>query len=249
MRASASRGATRFRARATRALELAPASPAAREMLRFASRLSEAQARTFEELEVLHAGVPLSGSLARDGERVLAHLGHVAGLLSEPAPGNLLAYWGGARRGAADAVARVQLRPYVELLRELGIPPDASRAAGCCPFCGAAPLLALRRGGAQGEGAARSLLCGLCGNEWGVARIRCPVCAEADPARLPNFHAEEYPSVRLEACEGCRRYLKSLEVAGRNPEFPEVDELLSVALDLWAEEQGFTRPEPALPGL
>jgi FdhE protein len=112
------------------------------------------------------------------------------------------------------------------------------------------PLLALRRGGgAQGEGALRSLVCGLCGLEWGVPRIRCPLCAEADPARLPIFSAAQYPAQRIEACEGCRHYLKSLEVVGKDPEFPEVDELVSLALDLWAEEQGFTRLEPNLAGL
>jgi len=94
----------------------------------------------------------------------------------------------------------------------------------------------------------RSLLCALCGLEWGVPRIRCPLCAEADPARLPIFRAEQYPGVRIEACEGCKRYLKSLEMVGKHPDFPEIDELDSLALDLWAQEQGFTR-EPNLAGL
>jgi FdhE protein len=232
---------------ASRARELARTSAAAREPLEFVAQLCEAQARCSAELG---ARADWSGNLELDLEHALEPLAHVGELLGEVSREQLLAYWAGACPAQQAFLPRTFLRPYVERLRELGIPPERARPAGCCPFCGGAPLLALRRGGgAQGEGAVRSLVCALCGLEWGVPRIRCPLCAEADPARLPIFRAEQYPTLRIEACEGCRRYLKSLEILGRHPEFPEIDELTSLALDLWAEEQGFTRLEPGLAGL
>jgi FdhE protein len=232
---------------ASRARELARASAAAREPLEFVAQLCEAQARSSAELG---ARTDWSGSLALDLEHALEPLAHVGELLGEVSRDQLHAYWAGECPAQQAFLPRAFLRPYVELLRELGIRPERAHPAGCCPFCGGAPLLALRRGGgAQGEGALRSLVCGLCGLEWSIPRIRCPVCAEADPARLPIFRAAEYPAVRVEACESCRRYLKSLEVVGQSPEFPEIDELASLALDLWAEEQDFSRLEPNLAGL
>lgn len=246
---SASRAAQLFRSRATRALELARTSAAAREPLEFVAQLCEAQGRALEELERLHALEAWSGSLARDGARLAAPLRYVAACTAGQEPEELLAYWSGEASGPDGFVARSLLRPYVELLRELEIAPDRPRAAGLCPFCGAAPLLALRRGGAPGEGAARSLLCALCGLEWSIPRIRCPVCAETEPARLPIFKAEGHPLACIEACETCRRYSKSLELGGGTRDLPEIDELTTIALDLWAQEQGFTRVEPNLAGL
>ena len=233
------------RSRALRALELARTSDSAREPLEFVAQLCEAQARAREQLQ---SAAAWSGSLARDGPRLLERLRPVAACVVEQSLEELHSYWSGETRGADGFVARSLLCPYVELLRELEIAPDRPRTPGLCPFCGGAALLALRRRGASGEGAARSLLCALCGLEWGIPRIRCPVCDEADPARLPIFSAAEYPAARVEACEACRHYFKSLELGAGSRVLPEVDDLASLALDLWAQEQGFRR-EPNLAGL
>jgi FdhE protein len=55
--------------------------------------------------------------------------------------------------------------------------------------------------------------------------------------------------VRIEACESCRRYLKSIDLTLDARPLPEVDDLLSIVLDLWAEEQGYSRIEPGAAGL
>jgi formate dehydrogenase maturation protein FdhE len=55
--------------------------------------------------------------------------------------------------------------------------------------------------------------------------------------------------VRIEGCETCRRYLKSIDLTADARPIPEVDDLVTLALDLWASEQGFTRVEPGLAGL
>jgi FdhE protein len=80
-------------------------------------------------------------------------------------------------------------------------------------------------------------------------RILCPSCFEADPARLPSFSSDRHVNVRVEACETCRRYVKSLDLSLDARPIPEVDDLLSISLDLWAAEQGFTRLEPGLAGI
>ena len=55
--------------------------------------------------------------------------------------------------------------------------------------------------------------------------------------------------MRIEACESCHRYLKSIDLTLDARPVPEVDDLVSVVLDLWAQEQGFTRIEPGIAGL
>jgi FdhE protein len=91
--------------------------------------------------------------------------------------------------------------------------------------------------------------CALCGTEWMFQRILCPSCFEEDPRRLPSFSSDRHVNVRVEACETCRRYVKSLDLSLDARPIPEVDDLLSISLDLWASEEGFTRLEPGLAGI
>ena len=161
----------------------------------------------------------------------------------------LLVYWSGDRGAGEDYLSRAILRPYVELLRALNRPPNRLHRNGRCPFCGGAPWVAARREGSLMEGARRLLACALCGVEWPFGRILCPACLEQDPARLPSFSSQTHPTVRIEACETCRRYVKSLDLSEDARPIPEVDDLASLSMDLWAREQGYERIEPGIAGL
>ena len=55
--------------------------------------------------------------------------------------------------------------------------------------------------------------------------------------------------MRIEVCETCRRYVKSFDLSEDARPIPEVDDLLSLSLDLWAREQGYERIEPGLAGI
>jgi formate dehydrogenase maturation protein FdhE len=55
--------------------------------------------------------------------------------------------------------------------------------------------------------------------------------------------------VRIEACETCRRYVKSIDLSQDARPIPEVDDLVSLSTDLRAAEQGFERIEPGLAGI
>ncbi|MGZ3446224.1 MAG: hypothetical protein ACXWLG_12525, partial [Myxococcaceae bacterium] len=85
--------------------------------------------------------------------------------------------------------------------------------------------------------------------EWPTNRIRGPSCGETDPTRLPDWQSETHPAARVEACETCHRYVKSVDLSLDARAVPEVDELRSLALDLWAIERGYVRLEPGLAGL
>jgi formate dehydrogenase accessory protein FdhE len=236
--------------------------------LRFAAGLYRAQGAVASALEAAHARAPLSGHLDDDADRVVAEGNAVLGYAARSGPPvlaeaararqedlestartRLQVYWAGDLPSSEDYLSRAMLRPYVEILRAVNLAPDRVHRRGRCPFCGGAPWVAARREGSLMEGAKRMMACGLCGGEWLFQRILCPSCLEEEPTRLPSFGSQTHPTVRIEACETCHRYVKSLDLSEDARPIPEVDDLVSLSMDLWAVEEGFMRIEPGLAGL
>ena len=245
------RAARAFEERAARAEQIAATSPAAREPLLFAAGLYREQARMARGVRDLESAIaearPLFEYAARTGPSLLAADARAL-LASGGLPGRLQAYWS---TGAFDYLARAALAPLLRVLRERGEPSKPfDRPGGPCGFCGGAPWVAsLRGGGTSLEGAQRRAHCALCGGEWQVLRIACIACGEQDPDQLPGFSAEEHPGARLETCATCHTYVKSIDLSLDARRIPEVDDLASLSLDLWAAEQGYDRVEPGLAGL
>lgn len=257
-----------FQRRASRAEDLASRSSSGREPLRFAAGLYQAQAEMAGAIASAHEISALSGSLGQDSDRFLPAsrpllrytADHGPAALAERAAARvgedlsvarsrLLVYWSGEARTAEDYLSRALLRPYAEVLADLRVTPDRRHRAGHCPFCGGPPWIAARRSASNMDGAQRLLGCALCGGEWLLARIHCPSCEEENPEKLPSFQSDVHSTVRIEACETCHRYVKSIDQTEDARSIPEVDDLLSLSMDIWAVEQGFTRIEPGLAGL
>ena len=247
---------------------MAQGAPAAEEPLRFAAGLYRIQGRVAGALEAAHAEEPLTGHLDEDAERFADQIPSLLRYALENGPQalaedartrkedlpstartRLLVYWAGDRPASEDYLSRAILRPYVEFLRAVTLAPDRVHRRGQCPFCAGGAWISARREGSLMEGARRMLGCALCGGEWLFGRILCPSCFEGDPHKLPSFQNDRHPSIRIEACETCHRYVKSLDLSEDARPIPEVDDLASIAMDLWAVEQGFTRIEPGLAGM
>jgi FdhE protein len=260
--------AREFDRRRARAELLSNEEGVASEPLRFAAGLYRVQGRVAGAIEAMHAREPLSGHLDRDLDRFLGALAEILTFSAEQGPGplsedardrlsddpaaartRLLVAWDEGRPASEDYLSRAMLRPYLEALRAVNRAPARVHRRGRCPFCGGAPWIAARRDAGEMEGARRVFGCALCGTEWTFQRILCPCCFEEDPARLPSFQSDRHPSVRIEACETCRRYIKSLDLSNDARPIPEIDDLVSLSLDLWATEQGFNRIEPGLAGI
>lgn len=153
-----------------------------------------------------------------------------------------------ARRGAETATAHAPrvfvvealLQPLAEQLATTKdsslLPPDLPSR---CPFCDDPPVVGVLR--EEGEGAKRSLVCGLCLTEWKYLRLVCPSCAERRFDALPVFTSEQIPGARVEACDTCRHYLKTIDLTRDGRAVPYVDDLATVSLDLWAQNQGYAR--------
>jgi len=142
--------------------------------------------------------------------------------------------------------ARTCLQPLAELL-QAQYPASTDQSALLCSVCGHQPVLAILR--PEGEGARRSLFCSFCMREWTFRRVLCPSCGETDRDKLPYYTAEQCKHIRVEACDTCRHYLKSVDLSLDGLAIPLVDEIALAALDLWAVEHGYRKIAANLMGL
>ena len=132
--------------------------------------------------------------------------------------------------------ARVLFQPQAEYEAARRPLPSVYTAA-VCPKCGGGPQLAVLR--PEGDGGKRHLTCWLCLTEWEFRRVICPVCEETDHTKLPRYSPDDPIAVRVEACDTCKNYLKSFDMTVDGLLVPEVDEIASIALDVWAIDHGY----------
>lgn len=173
-------------------------------------------------------------------------------LPSESWIASLVAYWQCAGRydqqvGAfAQFLPRAFLEPYAEFRAALLPRAPLVVTTRLCPLCGSRPLLGVLR--PEGDGGKRFLLCSFCLQEWEFRRILCPACGEEAEDKLPVFIAEDYPHVRVEACDTCKFYLRTLDLTKDGNAVPLVDDLAALPHTLWAHEHGYSRMQANLLG-
>jgi FdhE protein len=261
-----SRSFAKWDQRIERANELAATHSFAAEALRFYERIASFQKSLYAGFE---AGNGPPGSL-RDGLELSILLPWFKPFLSliedfAPPPlaqsaaelsagrnrwGEVLeAFWqGAAALTAAEAlISWTFLQPYAEHLADHTEPTKTQAAPPLCPLCSGRPQVGVLR--QQGDGAKRSLICSLCATEWDYRRIVCPACGEESVDKLPVYVAEELPHVRVEACDTCRHYIKTIDLTKDGRAVPVVDELAAIPLSLWAAENRYTKVSTNLLGL
>ncbi|HEU4415962.1 MAG TPA: formate dehydrogenase accessory protein FdhE [Candidatus Angelobacter sp.] len=142
--------------------------------------------------------------------------------------------------------ANAVLQPFAECLAEHNT-STTEASPPLCPFCGSRPQVAVLR--PEGDGGKRFLLCSLCGTEWLFRRVLCPNCAEENKDHLPIYMAKEFDYVRVDACDTCHTYIKSIDLTKNGNAVPVVDELATVSLNLWAQENKYQKLQPNLFGV
>jgi len=240
--------------RIARAEELVVTHAAASEILRFYIEVAEFQKVVYEKLRSTRPKRP-------DVPTLLPHFPALLSLVKRIGPAPLARFadelsenpaeWQNllSDHDARDKPAffsRALLQPYFEYrASQSDIATGALQRS--CPFCGERPQVAVLRG--EGDGGRHLLICSLCSTEWEFRRLLCANCGEEGERKLPVYTAEEFPHVRIEACDTCHAYLKTVDLTRYGLAVPVVDELATVSLNLWAEEHGYTKLQLNLLGM
>lgn len=141
--------------------------------------------------------------------------------------------------GRKEFLARAFLQPYAEFIRSRSGKQKTEWTPRVCPFCLRKPGSGVLR--PLGDGGQRFLVCSFCLGEWEFRRIVCPACGEENELKLPVYVAEEFSHVRVECCDSCRCYMKTVDLTRNGLADPVVDEIAAIPLDLWAQEKGYSK--------
>ena len=58
----------------------------------------------------------------------------------------------------------------------------------------------------------RSLLCGFCGHRWQSKRVFCSFCENTDHETLRYYEIEDEEEYRVEVCDKCNSYIKTVDI-------------------------------------
>ncbi len=150
--------------------------------------------------------------------------------------------------GQPDALlAWIFLQPQGEYLADRNRHISRQENRAVCPFCSGKPIVGVLR--PEGDGAKRSLICAMCATEWACGRIICPACGEQDVEKLAVYTASQFDHVRVEACDTCHVYIKTVDLTKNGRAVPVVDELATTPLNLWAQQHGYRKLRANLLGI
>lgn len=249
-----------FEARARRLAALA-AGHAAAPFLELLAAVAGGQGRASRELPASRArwldGVPLDparwrrdpawramlrvvlgacrpGALPGPAREAVARLDAAGDAVLEALADEVLA--GSPRDLAAAPFVGAALQAYFTALAAR-LDVAAARGAGPgCPVCDSPPVASV----VLGTERTRYLVCSLCAAEWHLPRVQCAVCRSAATV---SYYAVEGSGagVRAEACEGCRGYLKQVDLLEAPAAEPLADDAATLVLDLLMGERGYRR--------
>src|SRR6202795_2854021 len=141
---------------------------------------------------------------------------------------------------------RAFLEPYAAYVAGRAAGPPVLATPRVCPLCGGRPQFGVLR--LEGDGGKRCMVCSFCGYEWEFRRILCPTCGEEEEKKLPVYVAEQYPHIRVEACETCKFFARPIDLTKDGYAVPVVDDLAAIPLTLWAHQLGYSRLQSNLLG-
>lgn len=134
------------------------------------------------------------------------------------------------------------IRPSIEagmerLCRE--IEPETWRKPHC-PICGCSPALNLLKG----EAGKRFSICSYCGCQWRIDRLSCAACGNMEQRSLQYFHAEGEDTCRIDMCDQCRHYIKTIDYRNLEASDSCLEDLATLHLDVLALQKGYVRTSP-----
>lgn len=114
--------------------------------------------------------------------------------------------------------------------------PDKEWDKGFCPVCGSMPELSVFE-----DNGKRSLACGFCGHRWRSKRVFCSFCGNTDHETLRYFEIEDEEEYRVDVCDKCKRYIKTVDVNKLSrPVYLPLECITTPYIDLKFREMGFS---------
>jgi len=111
---------------------------------------------------------------------------------------------------------------------------------GFCPICGSLPYLSLLKE----EVGKRYLLCSFCGYQWRIDRLVCPFCNNKEQESLHYLYAEGEEAYRIDLCEKCHQYIKTIDLRNVEEADPSLEDLATLHLDILVSKKGYKKPTP-----
>ena len=88
----------------------------------------------------------------------------------------------------------------------------------------------------------RILECSLCNTNWPFMRVKCPFCYNDDKDSLRFFFVDEKSPYRVDVCDTCKRYIKTIDER-KLPKNQEVvmvvEDIATSYLDILAEKEKY----------
>lgn len=85
-----------------------------------------------------------------------------------------------------------------------------------------------------------STICSFCWHPWSGKRVFGPFCENRDSKTQHYFYNEEEKEIRVDLCDSCKKYLKTLD--SRETEhmiYTSLEQIASLHLDYKAKEKGY----------
>jgi len=139
-------------------------------------------------------------------------------------------------------LVRNSTRPSIEAGRDLLADEleAGTRGGRACPVCGSPPALSLLKG----EHGLRHCLCSHCGFTWAADRVSCAACGNRDTGSLQYFHVEGEGTCRIDLCDSCHHFIKTIDCRSLEESDPCLEDLATLHLDVVATQKGYTRAVP-----
>ncbi len=107
-----------------------------------------------------------------------------------------------------------------------------------CPICGSKPNIAE----IKGEQGLKYLHCSFCGYEWLYKRLTCPYCGNSDHQTLSYLYVENEEGYRIDVCEKCKHYIKTVDSRKLNePVNLDIEDWCTIHLDFIAAGKGYQK--------
>ncbi|MCE5313293.1 MAG: formate dehydrogenase accessory protein FdhE [Nitrospiraceae bacterium] len=135
-------------------------------------------------------------------------------------------------------------RPFLRWKAEASGYEKTTWDNGRCSVCGSNPSFAVMK-----KEDKKTLVCSFCGSTGTWRRIGCPSCMEIDGSKIDIIEAENEEGIRLELCNTCNSYIKAADEELVSASTADVADLMSLPLDIIAQQKGFSRNSPNPLGL